>query len=104
MDYFYIIERYLVSVQMPRLAPTAVAEAAVAAARAARRFADIERAHERIEALRKKLVDLGYDAGQLGSIEMSLHRAHDILHQQIALNLQNGRRIGTDKEHDEVVA
>ena len=49
--------------QMARLATTAMAGAAVSAARAARAFADFERAYQCVEALGKEFIDLRHHTG-----------------------------------------
>ena len=90
------------SVQVTRLA-AATAVPTMPAARSTRRLPKRQGAHQRIETLRKQLVDLGHHTAQFGTIKMPLHQADQILHQQITLHLHDGRRIGTNKKHHKVV-
>src|SRR5687768_12628784 len=73
------------SMQMPR--PPAAAVAATTAA--ARRPADLQRVHQRIEALGKEPVDLGHDAAELLAVEVALHEADHVFHQQVTLHLHD---------------
>ena len=73
-------------------------------AAAARALADLQRVHQRVEALAEQLVDLGDHAAELGAVEMALHQVDHVLDQQVALHLHDGRRLGADEQHHEVVA
>jgi hypothetical protein len=44
------------------------------------------------------------NATEFRAIKVTLHETHDILDQQIALRLHDGRRIGADKHNEKVVS
>ena len=77
---------------------------AAGAARTPRGAADLQRIHQRIEALVEQLVDLGHDAAKFGAVEVALHHVHHILHEQVALHLHDGCRGRPHEEHHEIVA
>ena len=45
-----------------------------------------------------------HHAAQLGAVEMALHQAHHVFHEQVALHLHDGLRRGADEQQHEVIA
>ena len=90
--------------QMPGLAAAAMTRAALRAAESAWRLAELHRVRQRVEAACKQFINRFNDFAQFRAVEMALHQADHVLHQQIPLDLHDGRRCGADKVHDEVVA
>jgi hypothetical protein len=82
----------------------AAAAATTGTAGAARALADLERVHQRIEAVAEQAVDLGHHAAELGAVEVALHQVHHVLDQQVALHLHDRGRIRAHEQHHEVVA
>ena len=81
-----------------------MAQAAVPATGTAGLPAELQRIDQRIKTLAEQLVDFRYHTDQLGAIKMALHQAHHVLHQQVALDLHDGGRVGPDEQHHKIVA
>ena len=93
------------SVQVPGLAATAMAaRAALRAAQAARRLAQLHGIDQRVEATLEELVNRRHDLAEFGAVKMPLHQGNQVLHQQVALNLHDGRGGRADKVDHEVIA
>ena len=86
---------------MTRLSATTVP--ATKAPATARRLANLQGTYQRIKPKCKQLIHFRNYATKLGTIKVALHHIDKVLHQQVTLDLHDGGRIGTYKQHDKII-